>query len=136
MKLRRSVMNDDLDINLIPLIDVLLVIIIFLMVTATFKDVTELDVNLPESGTIEDAPSASVIISIDASSRIAIGKHIITNQSTTEIVTALNEETAKLKDPLVVIHADAKAVHQAVVNVMEASKRAGLQKIAFATEVN
>lgn len=136
MKLRRSVMNDDLDINLIPLIDVLLVIIIFLMVTATFKDVTELDVNLPQSGTIEDAPSASVIISIDANSRIAIGKHIITNQSTTEIVSALNEETAKLKDPLVVIHADAKAVHQAVVNVMEASKRAGLQKIAFATEVN
>ena len=135
MNLRGMRSRDDPEINFIPLIDVLLVILIFLMVTTTYQRISELQITLPEA----DAEAAKqrpreVNIGVDAQGRYVIDKSVFTFTTANALADMLRKAAGDAKDPVVIINADAQATHQSVVRVMEAARIAGLLHITFATQ--
>lgn len=137
MNFQRGKNQEELEMNLVPLIDVLLVIIIFLVVSATFARTSELEINLPtaEANVQQEKPN-NIEVGIDATGRYVINGKSISDTSVNGISAALQlaAETGK-GDPTIIISADAKSAHQSVVNVMEASRTAGYTHITFATQV-
>ncbi|MFW5431726.1 MAG: ExbD/TolR family protein [Methylophilaceae bacterium] len=135
MNFQRGRNHEELEINFIPLIDVLLVIIIFLIVNATFSRTSELQINLPtaEANTPEDKP-AVITVDIDAQGRYMVDAKEA-GSSVEEISNALRAAVGDAKDPTIVINADAKTTHQTVVNVMEAARIAEYTHITFATQL-
>jgi biopolymer transport protein ExbD len=135
MNLRGSRGRDDPEINFIPLIDVLLVILIFLMVTTTYQRVAELQITLPEASAdpVKDRPK-EVNVGIDAQGRYVIDRNVFTFTNVGTLADLLKRAAGDAKDPVVIINADAQATHQAVVHVMEAARQAGLLHITFATQ--
>ena len=135
MNFQRDHRRDEPEINLIPLIDVLLVILIFLMVTTTYASFSELKINLPTSGA-EQTPNKpkQIDVTVDASGNYQINDAMLTQASPTELATALKQAAGGDNDPVLVINADAKATHQSVINVMEAARQLGMSRITFATQ--
>lgn len=135
MNFQRGRQHEEFEINFIPLIDVLLVIIIFLIVNATFSRNSELQINLPtaEANTPEDKP---LVITVDID---AAGHYMVeakeAGASVGDIASALQAAVGEGKDPTIVINADAKSTHQSVVNVMEAARMANYTHITFATQL-
>jgi biopolymer transport protein ExbD len=135
MNLRRNFHREEPEINFIPLIDVLLVILIFLMITTTYQRVAELRITLPEA----DADQAKqrpreVNVGIDAQGRYVIDRTVFNFSSVPALADMLRKSAGDAKDPVVVINADANATHQSVVHVMEAARTAGIVNITFATQ--
>ena len=125
--------RDEPDINLIPFIDILLVVLIFLMLTTTWSRLTEIQLNLP----VADANASStkprqIVLTITAQGQYAINKSPLGTSSVGALVAVLTP-LAK-PDTLLVISADAAASHQSVVHAMEAARRSGLSKISFAAQ--
>jgi biopolymer transport protein ExbD len=137
MNFQRGKRNEDLEMNLVPLIDVLLVIIIFLVVSATFSRTSELQINLPtaEANAPQEKP-LTVTVEVDASGRYMVNGNEVTSGEIDTLSSALIKAVGDGKDPTIIISADAKATHQSVVNVMEASRLANFTHITFATQVN
>ncbi len=135
MKFRQS-SEDEPEINLIPFIDVLLVILIFLMLSTTYSRFTELQVTLPvaNADATRERP-AEIIVSIAADGRAAIDKQPVEGRSVEILALALRQAASERKDPVVIISADANAAHQSVVNVLDAARRVGLGRITFAAQV-
>jgi biopolymer transport protein ExbD len=135
MNFQRGRRHEELEMNLVPLIDVLLVIIIFLVVSATFSRTNELQINLPtaEANVSEDKP-LSIEVGIDATGQYTINGKVLTDASVPAIGSALQAAVNGGKDPTIIINADAKSTHQSVVDVMEASRVAGYTHITFATQ--
>jgi biopolymer transport protein ExbD len=135
MNFRGSRTRDDPEINFIPLIDVLLVILIFLMVTTTYQRVAELQITLPEADAeaMKDRPK-EINVGVDAQGRYVIGRSIVTFTTVGALADALKLSAGDAKDPVVIINADANATHQSVIHVMEAARAAGLVHITFATQ--
>lgn len=127
--------RDEPEINLIPFIDVLLVILIFLMLTTTYSKFTELQLTLPVADAEQqrDHPK-EVIVSVAADGRYAVNKTGIEGKSVDALAPVLREAAKTGPDSVVIISADATAPHQAVVTVMEAARRVGLTQITFATQ--
>jgi|TARA_B110000196_G_C20535650_1_gene382071 biopolymer transport protein ExbD len=137
MNFQKGKKNDDLEINFIPLIDVLLVIIIFLVVSTTFARFSQLKINLPiAEANIVDNNSEHINVTISKDGQYAINEKPINAKTVAELTIKLREISASKIDSPLVINADALASHQSVINVMEASRRAGLTKITFSTKVN
>ena len=134
MNFQRGKNHEELEINFIPLIDVLLVIIIFLIVNATFSQTSELQINLPtaQANSPEEKP-LTVTVDIDASGRYMVNAQE-TGSSIDQITSALKSAVGDGKDPTIIINADAKSAHQNVVNVMEAARIANYTHITFATQ--
>lgn len=135
MKFRRRV-TDDPEINLIPFIDVLLVVLIFLMLTTTYARLSALRIQLPTaSAEVQPVPPARIVVAVAADGRYAIDRSLVSDDRSvnhlTELLTAAAQNRA---DTIVVIDADANTPHQAVINVMEAARRAGLVRVVFATK--
>ena len=135
MNLRGARTREDPEINFIPLIDVLLVILIFLMVTTTYQRIAELQITLPEANAdaAKDRPK-EINVGIDAQGRYVIDKQVFTYTTPQAMADMLKRVAADAKDPVVIINADAQATHQSVVHVMEAARLAGLLHITFATQ--
>lgn len=135
MNLRRQELRDEPEINFIPLIDVLLVILIFLMVTTTYQRVAELQINLPEAQAdpARERPR-EVNVGIDAQGRYVIDRAVFTFTTVSALADMLRKAARDAKDPVIVINADANATHQSVIHVMEAARLAGLLHITFATQ--
>ena len=135
MNLRGSRSREDPEINFIPLIDVLLVILIFLMVTTTYQRVAELQITLPEADAdqMKQRPK-EINVGVDAQGRYVIGRSIVTFTTVGALADALKLSAGDAKDPVVIINADANATHQSVIHVMEAARQAGLVHITFATQ--
>lgn len=136
MNFQRGRHRDEPEINLIPMIDVLLVILIFLMVTTSYAKFSELQINLPEAG--GDSPNAQVkpiTVAIDASEHYAINNQGVTYTGPDTLASELKNAAGNQTDPTIVINADARAPHQSVINVMEAARRAGYGRITFTTQV-
>jgi biopolymer transport protein ExbD len=135
MNLRRVATRDEPEINFIPLIDVLLVILIFLMVTTTYQRVKELSITLPEAEADQAKQRPKEInIGIDAQGRYVIDRSVFTFTSVPAMADLLRKAAGDAKDPIIVINADANATHQSVIHVMEAARAAGLVHITFATQ--
>jgi len=135
MDLRAARKREDPEINFIPLIDVLLVILIFLMVTTTYQRVSELQITLPEANADQVKQRAKEInVGIDAQGRYLIDKTVFNYTSVEALAEALARAAGGDKEPVVIINADANATHQSVIHVMEAARQAGLIHITFATQ--
>ena len=131
----RSRRTEEPEINLIPFIDVLLVVLIFLMLSTTYSKFTELQLTLPTADTeqMRDRPK-EVVIAIAADGRYAIDKTTLEERSVDAIASALSTAAPAGANSIVIISADAAAPHQSVVSAMEAARRAGLTQITFATQ--
>lgn len=127
--------QDEPEINLIPFIDVLLVILIFLMLTTTYSKFTEMQLRLPVADTEaqRDYPK-EVVVAVGSDGAYMVNKTPVAGRSIEALVVALSEGAKAGKDTVVIISADAAARHQSVVTVMEAARRAGLTQITFATQ--
>ena len=137
MNFRRGSRNAEPEINLIPLIDVVLVIIIFLMLTTTFSKVSGLEINLPTAES-EGAESVAeeIVVAVTAAGEVLVNRQPVGERSIDAIAAALGKAVSgeSSEPPVIVINADAKAAHQSVVDVMQAAQRAGLPHITFATQ--
>jgi len=135
MNLRRAANRDEPEINFIPLIDVLLVILIFLMVTTTYQRVSELQITLPEAEADQAKQRPKEVnVGIDAQGRYVIDRAVFTFTSVPALADMLRKSAGEAKDVVIVINADANATHQSVIHVMEAARAAGLVQITFATQ--
>ena len=125
------------EINLIPFIDVLLVILIFLMLSTTYSKVTELQVTLPvaDAEKLRDHPR-EIIVAIAADGRYAIDHKAVDGHDVEALVAALSAAAQGASDVMIVISADANAAHQSVINAMDAARRAGLPRLTFATQTS
>jgi biopolymer transport protein ExbD len=135
MNFQRGHSKEDLEINLIPMIDVLLVILIFLMITTTYSKFAELQINLPTADVekqLERPNEINIIVTPDG--RYLINRVPHDFRTIEDLAMAMKGAAGEQKDPVVVINADAKATHQSVIHVMEAARFAGLAHISFATQ--
>ncbi len=132
MRFRPRAYREEPEINFIPLIDVLLVILIFLMVTTTYSRFAELQINLPtaEATKAPDRPE-QIDVGVDTRGNFSINRTVVAAPSRDALAQALKRAAAGMKDPVIVINADAEASHQSVVRVMEAAQSAGYGKITF-----
>jgi biopolymer transport protein ExbD len=123
------------EINLIPFIDVLLVILIFLMLSTTYSKFTELQVTLPtaDAEKLSDHPR-EIIVAIAADGRYAIDGKAVAGRSVEILVAELSAAAVGSKDAVIIVSADANAAHQSVISVMDAARRAGLPRLTFATQ--
>jgi biopolymer transport protein ExbD len=135
MNFRGNRQREEPEINFIPLIDVLLVILIFLMVTTTYQRVAELKITLPEANAdpLQQRPR-EINIGVSAQGQFVIDKTLYSYTTVAALADALTRAAAGAKDPVVIINADANATHQSVIHVMEAARQAGLIHITFATQ--
>lgn len=133
MQIRRRSPSDSPDINLIPLIDVLLVIVIFLAVSTTFTQERVMEVLLPKAESQAQMPTA-ITLTVGADGQMAVNDRVLPEVNVQAIADALSS-LASGDDVALVIRADANATHQAVVTAMQAASRAGIQKLSFAAQV-
>jgi len=126
---------DEPEINLIPFIDVLLVILIFLMLTTTYSKFTELQVSLPvaDADLARDRPQ-EIVVAVAADGRYAVDRKPIEGRSVEALAGELAAAAGGSKEMILIISADATAAHQSVINVMDAARRAGLARLTFATQ--
>lgn len=131
----RSRVRDEPEINLIPFIDVLLVVLIFLMLSTTYSKFTELQLTLPvaDADAQRDYPK-EVQVAVTSDGAYTVNQVPVPGRSLEELATALTGGAKAGKDSVIIINADASAKHQAVITVMEAARRAGLTQITFATQ--
>ena len=136
MNFSRSRSREEPEINLIPMIDVLLVIIIFLMLTTTYSRFAGLEINLPTADAqVSDDKPVEINVAVTATGEVVVNKRPVSGTGIAAITAALQAVApANAKDPVVIINADAKAVHQRVIDVMQAAQQAGLVHISFATQ--
>lgn len=127
--------GEEPEINLIPFIDVLLVVLIFLMLSTTYSKFTELQLKLPvaDADAQRDYPK-EVLVTITSDGAYAVNKAPVGGRTLEELTSALLDGAKAGKDSVIVISADASAKHQAVITVMEAARRSGLNQITFATQ--
>jgi biopolymer transport protein ExbD len=135
MNFQRGRTREEPEINLIPMIDVLLVILIFLMVTTSYAKFSELQINLPQAGGEASVSTAKPInVAVDASEHYAIDNQGVPFTGVSGLADSLKNAAGDQIDPTIVINADAKAPHQSVINVMEAARLAGYGRITFTTQ--
>ncbi|MBK8018603.1 MAG: biopolymer transporter ExbD [Betaproteobacteria bacterium] len=135
MNFRRGTTREEPEMNLIPLIDVLLVILIFLMVTTTYSKYAELQINLPSA----DAPQAAerpkqIDVAVTTNGRYVVNRTPVVFTSADAFGNELKRAAGSNPDPMVVINADANATHQSVINVLEAARLAGFGRVTFSTQ--
>jgi len=131
----RGRIKEDPEINLIPMIDVLLVIIIFLMLTTTYSKFAELQISLPTAEAekqLERANEINVVIS--ANGQYLIQRKAVAFRNVPALAEELRLAGTNIKDPIIVINADNNATHQSVIRVMDAARQAGFGQVAFAVE--
>ena len=134
MNFQRGRKREEPEINLIPMIDVLLVILIFMMVTTTYAKFSELQIDLPQAGGDQSsAQSNQINVSVDATEHYAVNDVITEFTDVNDLALVMRRAAGDQKDPSVIINADAKAPHQSVVNIMEAARIAGYSRITFTT---
>ena len=138
MQFRSRQRREEPEINLIPLIDVLLVILIFLMITTTYSRYTELQIQLPTA----DAEKAQqrpqeIVVTVSSAGVYAVNKQVMDQKDVTSLAERLRSLAGPAnggQPPGVIVNADAQASHQSVVNVMEAARVAGLSRLTFSTQ--
>ena len=137
MNFKKGTSREEPEINLIPLIDLFLVIIIFLMVTTTYSKFAELQITLPTADA-DQAPQrpAEINVAVTQDGRYTVDGQRLDAGDVAGLTTVMRTSAAGKKDPVIVINADAQSTHQAVVNVMEAAKAAQVAQITFATQAS
>lgn len=143
MNFRRGGGRDEPEINLIPFIDVLLVIIIFLMLTTTYSKISGIEIDLPTAAASNQTPPDEIVVSVSAAGVVVVDGQSLNRPNVDAVAAALKQAAQRkglasnkpgaAKPPVVSINADAKATHQSVIDVMQAAHQAELSQISFAT---
>lgn len=133
MNFARRRHDDEPEINLIPLIDVLLVILIFLAATTSFTRYSQLKLDLPQASADAPAPDA-LNLAISQEGLYVLNGQLLSNASAQDIADALAAAQAGRKNSVLIINADTQTTHGAVVRAMEAARIAGLTRVNFATQ--
>lgn len=135
MNFRPAEGGDEPEINLIPFIDVLLVILIFLMLSSTYSRFTELQVSLPQADAerMRERPQ-EIVVTVSADGRYLVDREIVDGRQVEQLAVRLRAAAAGRTEPIVIISADALAPHQAVINVLDAARRAELGRLTFAAQ--
>ena len=127
--------KEEPEINLIPFIDVLLVVLIFLMLTTTYSRFTQLQITLPVADAeAQRSQPREVVVSISSDGAYMVNKTLVQGRRIEDLANALSAAASRDSEAMLIINADANARHQAVVSAMEAARRAGLSRITFATQ--
>jgi len=135
MNFRRTREREEIDINLIPLIDILIVVLIFLFLTTTYSRFAELQINLPEATAEKAGDKPDVLmVAVDATGKYAINGTSSPYNNAQAFALKLREAAKGNKEPVIAISADAAATHQSVINVMESARLAGYNHISFTTQ--
>jgi biopolymer transport protein ExbD len=135
VRFRPRAFREEPEINFIPLIDVLLVILIFLMVTTTYSRFAELQINLPTADASSQPDRASQIdVVVDPQGRYLVNRRSVSFSNPVTFSAELRKAAGNATDPVIVITADANAPHQSVINIMEGARIAGYGKITFTTQ--
>jgi biopolymer transport protein ExbD len=123
------------EINLIPFIDILLVVVIFLMLSTTYSKFTELQLNLPvaDAAAPQQRPH-EVIVAINSEGQFSVNRNLVNTRDVQGLSQALAQVTQSIDSPMIIISADAQASHQSVMMVMEAARRNGLNQLTFAAQ--
>lgn len=134
MRFRRPI-DEEPEVNLIPLIDVLLIVLIFLAISTTYSRYAELQITLPnaDANAVQEKPR-EINIAITADGRYALEKKLLPSPDVKNLAAALKNAAGGRDDSVVVINADAQAPHQSVISAMEAARLAGIVRISFATQ--
>ncbi len=134
MNFHRDRAREEPELNLIPMIDVMLVILIFLMITTTYSKYTELQINLPTADA-EKQPErpGEINVLVNSAGQYVINKSAVSFSNVQALADDLRRAGGAQKDPVIVISADASATHQSVIRVMEAARLAGYPQITFTT---
>jgi biopolymer transport protein ExbD len=140
MNFRKGRGREEPEINLIPFIDVLLVILIFLMVSTTYSKYSELQIMLP-TAEAEKMPQRplELNVAVNARGEYAINNNRISYHDPAQLAQEMKKAVPDIqngKEPVVIISADGDAPHQRVINVLEAARLAGLERITFATQTD
>lgn len=135
MNFRRGSFREEPEINLVPFIDVLIVIVIFLAVTTTYSRFSELQINLPtaEANRPADRPN-QINVGVSANGQYVINGRQVALSTPAALSAEMRKAAGSNPDPIVIINADSNATHQSVIHVMEAARLAGLGKITFTTQ--
>lgn len=133
----RKARPEEPEINLIPFIDVLLVVLIFLMLSTTYSKFTELQITLPvaDSEKLRDR-QREVIVAVAADGRYSVNRKPVEGRSVDVLTAELVAAAAGANDAVVIVSADATVAHQSVINVMDAARRANLPRLTFATQTS
>jgi len=135
MNFRKGHAREEPEINLIPFIDVLLVILIFLMMTTTYSRFSELQINLPEATAEKASERPNIInVAVDANNKYAVNNAPTPYENVQSFGQALKRAAGDVKEPVISISADAAASHQSVINIMEAARLVGYTQISFTTQ--
>ena len=132
--------SEEPEINLIPFIDVLLVVLIFLMLSTTYSRYSELQINLPvaDADRLKERP-AEILVSVSADGSYAINRNPLNGRSiellSAALLNAAGPAANGAQPPVVIVSADALAAHQSVINVLDAARRANLPRLTFATQL-
>ena len=123
------------ELNLTPLIDVVFLLLIFFMVSTTFGKEARIRVDLPEAATQDEAVSDKTLeITVDASGRYYVNQREVVNTETETLKRAIDKVSGARRDQPVIINADARATHQAVIKVMDAASQLGFLHMTFAAK--
>ncbi len=123
------------EINLIPFIDILLVVVIFLMLTTTFGHPTQLKINLPIADThAQGQAPGQLVIQVGSAGDYVVQGARLGNVDINLLKQAMQTAAANLKQPSVIIQADGAASHQSVVRVMDAAQQIGLSQMVISTQ--
>ena len=135
MNFRRHLRHEEPEINLIPFIDVLLVILIFLMLSTTYSRFTELQLNLPaaDAEQLRERPG-EIIVAIASDGRTTLNRRPVDGRSVELLAAELKAAAAGRADTILIVSADAMTTHQSVINVLDAARRAGLARLSFAAQ--
>lgn len=135
MNFRRGSFREEPEINLVPFIDILIVIVIFLAVTTTYSRFSELQINLPtaDANAPQERPD-QVNVGVSATGQYVINRGPVAFASPIAFAAELQRAAGGNKDPVIIINADASATHQSVINVMEAARLAGFGRITFTAQ--
>lgn len=139
MNFQRGRKREEPEINLVPMIDVLLVILIFLVITTTYSKYATLEITLPQAGALEADPSkqpAVIDVAVSAGGEYTINTVPIKFVSIEDLRDSLRTAAKSQQNPIIVISADANASHQSVITVMEAARLAGYNQVTFTTETS
>jgi biopolymer transport protein ExbD len=138
MNFQRGRLHEEPEINLIPMIDVLLVILIFLMITTTYSKYAGLEINLPTADAQKSQEQPNEInVVISGQGDVMVNRSTLGARDVASLSVALKSAAGTWSgpaEPIVIISADAKATHQSVIDVMQAAQQAGLSHISFATQ--
>lgn len=138
MNFQRGQKKEEPEINLVPMIDVLLVILIFLVITTTYSKFSELEITLPQATAMETDKNSkqphTIDVTVSATGSYTINRVAVTFSSIEGLRNELQAAAKTEKNPAIIINADAKAAHQSVITIMEAARLAGYNQVTFATE--